>query len=355
MRGIFQRNPKRSFRALARSAAAVCRKLLQPCLSEPLEPRLLLSFAAIGTEFLVNTTTDGAQNQPAIASDADGDSVIVWSGNGPGDTYGIFAQRYAASGAPLGGEFRVNTSTPGDQHAPSVAMDADGDFVVTWGNYYYGGHGRYFYDVYAQRYNAAGAPLGAEFRVNTDTNHSDDLPSVAIDADGDFVIAWESYGRDGSGYGISAQRYTAQGTRQGTEFRVNTFTSGNQLSASVAMDAAGDFVVGWISRGQDGSGYDIYAQRYTAAGAPVADEFRVNTVTIGNQITPSLAMDLAGDFVVAWLSDQSGSGYGAYAQRYNAAAVAQGAELFVSTAHPDVSSWPPPWPRVAWMPTENFS
>ncbi len=33
---------------------------------------------------------------------------------------------------PTAAEFRVNTFTTGNQFDPAVAMDDDGDFVVTW-------------------------------------------------------------------------------------------------------------------------------------------------------------------------------------------------------------------------------
>src|SRR5437867_2874010 len=57
----------------------------------------------------------------------------------------------------------------------------------------------------------------------------------------------------------------------GAEFRVNTYTTGDQRTfiespGSVATDAAGDFVVTWSSFGQTGdSGWGVYAQRYNAA------------------------------------------------------------------------------------------
>ena len=44
----------------------------------------------------------------------------------------VYAQRYNSAGLPLGGEFRVNTYTSSDQEAPSVAMDQGGEFVVAW-------------------------------------------------------------------------------------------------------------------------------------------------------------------------------------------------------------------------------
>src|SRR5262249_45223564 len=53
-------------------------------------------------------------------------------------------------------------------------------------------------------------------------------------------------------------------------FRVNSFTTDAQRVPSVAMDAAGEFVVAWESFGQDGESYGIYAQRYNLGASPVA-------------------------------------------------------------------------------------
>jgi hypothetical protein len=114
-------------------------------------------------------------------------------------------------------------------------------------------------------------PSGSEFRVNTYTPNQqrtffESPQSIAMDADGDFVVTWSSYGQDGSGYGVYAQRYNAAGVAQGTEFRVNTATSYNQQYSTVAMDTDGDFVVTWSSYDQDGSGWGVYAQRYKPRG-----------------------------------------------------------------------------------------
>ena len=67
-----------------------------------------------------------------------------------------------------------------------------------------------------------------------------------------------SSGQDGSGFGVYAQRYNASGAAVGSEFRVNTTTASNQSAPSVAVDADGDFVVAWQSSGQDGSSFGVY-------------------------------------------------------------------------------------------------
>src|SRR5690349_14393714 len=120
--------------------------------AESLEPRTLLAFGLLGPEFRVNTTTAGDQVGAAIASDALGNFVVAWQGPGadPASTE-VYARRYSATGDPLGDEFLVNTTTAGTQGAPAVAADGAGAFVVAWLGSDAAGYG-----VYAQRYGAAG-------------------------------------------------------------------------------------------------------------------------------------------------------------------------------------------------------
>jgi hypothetical protein len=170
--------------------------------------------------------------------------------------------------APAGGEVLVNTTTAGTQLTfeeipQSVAMDADGDYVVVWASE--GEDQGTTWGVYAQRYDASGVAQGSEFLVNTTTAKDQMWPSVTMDADGDFVVAWESNLQDGSGYGVYAQRYDAAGVAQGGEFQLNTYTTADQASPIMAMDADGDFVITWDS--VQGDFTEIYAQRYNIAGA----------------------------------------------------------------------------------------
>ncbi len=289
---------------------------------------------ALGSEFRVNTYTSFNQRNPAIAMDRAGNFIVTWESSdqeGAAGVYGVYGQRYSSAGVAQGAEFRVNTYTSGNQTRPAVAMDADGDFVVAWmDDNYHDGDGL---GIYGQRYSSAGVAQGAEFRVNTYTTNGQMDPAVAMDAAGNFVVAWDSYGQDASGaFGVYGQRYSSAGVAQGSEFRVNTYTTGDQVSPTAAMDANGNFVIAWAGGGQDGSGYGVYAQRYTAAGATVGSEFRVNTYTTSAQDLPAAAMDVDGDFVVAWRSSgQDGSGLGVYAQRYAATGVPLGSEFRINS------------------------
>lgn len=286
--------------------------------------------APLQGEFQVNTYTTDSQQDPAIAMNASGDFVVTWlSNNQDGDSNGVYAQRYNAAGIAQGSEFLVNTQTVGVQGWPTVAIDANGNFVIAWSSLEQDGSG---HGIYAQRYNAAGVAQGSEFLVNTYTTDDQTEPSIAMNASGDFVVAWHSNNQDGSSHGIYAQRYNAAGVAQGSEFQVNTYTTSLQYQSSVAIDDDGNFVVTWTSHNQDGDGLGIFAQRYNAAGVAQGSEFQVNTYTPLYQSHSSVAMDASGNFVVAWDSlEQDGSGDGVYAQRFNAAGVAQGSEFRVNT------------------------
>lgn len=283
---------------------------------------------AQGAEFQVNTYTAGRQNAPSIAMDDNGNFVIIWTSSGQdGDMGGVFGQRFNAAGQALGSEFQINTHTTGNQYTPSVAMDSDGDFVVAWSA---ANPDDPSYGIYARRFDAAGAAKAGEIHVNTYTAGVQRFPAIAMDNDGDFVIAWQS-DQDGSSYGIYGQRFNANGVRQGSEFRVNTYTTNQQKSVAAAMDQDGDFVIAWQGGSQDGNGDGIFAQRYNASGIAQGNEFMVNTYTTGAQTTPSVAMN-NDEFIISWTStNQDGSDNGIYAQRYNDIGVAQGDEFRVNT------------------------
>lgn len=280
-----------------------------------------------GGEFRVNVTTTGRQNAPDIAMDSVGNFVIVWDSPDI-DSTGIYGRRFNASGTALGGEFLVDTASTGIQTNPSVAMDASGAFVVVWEDFAPGDDGD---EIEAQRYQSSGAPVGSAIHVNTYTTHAQFAPSVTMDQAGDFVVAWTS-NEDSSGYGIYAQRFLASGSRSGAEFRVNTYTFSDQSQPSVSMDATGDFVVTWVSVAQNAGSYGIYAQRFDSTGAAQGVEFQVSTYTASGQRHPRVQMDSAGDFVVVWDGiGEDAAGDGVYARVFNVAGASLGNEFQVNT------------------------
>src|SRR5262249_36138013 len=155
------------------------------------------------------------------------------------------ARRYDAAGVPTGGEFQVNSFTPGFQNSPAVASDPTGGFVVVWQSNGAAPAARDPDGVFARRFDSTAAPLGAEFQVNSYTTGSQREPAVAIDGDGNFVVVWDSIGyrggQDGSQGGVFGQHFLRTGEPLGDEFQVNTYTTGDQAEPSISADATGDF------------------------------------------------------------------------------------------------------------------
>ena len=268
-----------------------------------------------GVPFQVNTYTTGRQYRADAAADADGDFIVVWESYGSNGTdtehRSVQGQRYSSDGSPQGAEFQVNTYTPHSQFRASVAADADGDFVVVWESVGSAGTDTSYRSIHGQRYDSSGSPQGDEFQVNTWTTNYQIRASVAADADGDFVVVWQSYGSSGtdeSGYSVQGQRYASDGSTQGDQFQVNTYTTGFQTSPSVAARPDGDFVVVWRSDGSygtDTSGFSLNGQRYASDGSAQGAEFQVNAYTTGDQVYPSVAAAADGNFVVVWESPGS--------------------------------------------------
>ena len=268
------------------------------------------------TDQQVNTTTTGVQSQPSVATNSLGEYVVVWTTATTANGYDIVGQRYDKYGAAVGAQFSIGSYTAGDQVQPDVAMDPMGNFVVVWA----GAGAEDSVGVYARVYTYAGTPVNTQFIVNQYTTNNQVDPHVAMDDNGDFVVSWTSYGQDGNGGGIYARRFNKLGKSLGNEFLVNSATTYYQETSDVAMDSVGNFVVVWASDQQDGSSWGVYGQRYNSSGTRLGGEFKVNTYTNNKQLDPQVAMDSAGDFFIAWSSfGQDGSGYGIYARRYNSA------------------------------------
>ena len=226
-------------------------------------------------------------------------------------------------GKPLSGDILVNTITANNQTNPSVAMDSSGDFVVSFSSYEPSAPD--VRGIWARRFDTNGnARDKTEFLVNSDASHPKDDSSVAMDAKGDFTVVWQDEGLNGSSYGVYGQRFNSAAVKQGGQFQVSTYASGAQIEPRIAMDANGDSVVAWSSFLEDGNGYGVYAKRYSSSGVAQGKEFLVNQTTLNNQWQPSVAMDSSGAFVISWTSlqvpDSDGqTAYdGVYARMYNA-------------------------------------
>jgi hypothetical protein len=312
-------------------------------------------------EFHVNTWTRDAQSGPSIASLPNGGFVVVWESYGQdGSGYGVYGQRFDADANKVGSEFRVNTWTTDTQWFSSITSLSDGGFVVVWesGCRWEGctPQDGSSWGVYGQRFDANASKVGAEFQVTRWTTDDQRFPSITSLPNGGFVVVWESWLQDGSGYGVYGQRFDSNGNKVGSEFQVNTWTTDWQNNPSIASLSDGGFVVVWVSRcvtgectGQDGDYSGVYGQRFDSNGNKVGSEFRVNTWTTDDQSAPCVASLSNGGFVVVWQSGcpildcaypEDTSSWGVFGQMFDSYGNKVGSEFLVNTWKVDYQGYP---------------
>ncbi len=245
--------------------------------------------ATVGAdEYLVNNVTSAFQGEPAVTQLANGNVIFTWQTNPTGQVSGneISARMFDANGNALAGEFRVNTQLANDQGQPEIAALDSGGFVIAWQSTGQDGSG---HGVYAQRFNPDGTAAGAEFQVNTFTASDQLNADVVALKDGGFVIAWRSTGQDGSQGGVFAQRFDADGNTVDAEFRINDNIQDWQAEVDLVARADGGFNAVWMSRTGDsaftGSGVldgGIYAKTYAGS---VTSASQIATLDVSALVT----------------------------------------------------------------------
>ncbi len=291
--------------------------------------------APLGARMVVNSVTRGAQVDPNVGVAADGSFLVVWSGRGAGDRTGIFGQRFSADGSKLGGEVQIHTQRGGEQSHPDLAMAADGSAVVVWA----GAGNDDASGVWLRRIAADGSFLGEQLRVNATVADVQAYPSVGMDDAGNAVVAWSSRGQDGDGWGIFSQRFDSNGAAVGGEVQVNETSAGSQHRPAVAMAGSGAFSILWSSLGQDGDSWGVFGQQFAADGLRLGGEFAVNETTEGHQRDVDAVMADSGGLFVAWNDGQAdGNGWEVEGRTFDADGMALSSGLKLS--EPNVVSSP---------------
>ncbi len=312
--------------------------------------------------FQVNTTsTTGEQQWASVASDASGRFVITWTGDSQdGKEQQVYLKRFNANGFAIDtDDILVNSlNITGNQHSASVALNSQGDMVITWQSDEAGNEG-----VYARLFDMTSATTGNEVQTSLITVASGTSqlnPSVDINSEGKFVIAWKL------NTDVYAQLFDENSDKRGSQFKINTFNSqfpvvaiqdsGNVLVAyrvgmfaegiwvrqfgedgieigtptkvssnssdtapSIAKGLDGNFIVVYEGTG-DGGGKGVFVQKYDFNKNAIGSQFQINETIIGNQQAASVAMLDLNNYVVVWSGNGSGDSDGVFARQFNTAA-----------------------------------
>jgi len=225
----------------------------------------------------------------AIGMAPDGRFVIAWVDYFT--TSHVVAQRYDANGNEVGSQLQLSTDTKNRSKGNlSIAMDANGNFAVAWAQQNDAGYNQ----VHASRISWGGTVTAPDFIANTPSNSTNIVPACAINADGVLLLLWS--GVSGGESGLLLGTFDPQGHLLASPYIVDYSISPYQPRISIDADEA---VVVWTHPDADGSA-GVFARRYSTAGAPLGSVFQVNSFQSHDQIAESVVVDSGDIFVGYW-------------------------------------------------------
>ena len=230
----------------------------------------------------------------------------------------------------IGDESQVNSYTTLEQDMPAIAGNDEGDFVIVWQSD--GADDTTVQSALAQRFDSAGQAVASEFRASFSTAADNSNPEVAMGSNGDFTIVWN--GPNYSGQLVAGRRYASDGSSTSGVFAVSQLTIDDTGPPSVAFLPDGGFVVSWASMEDPPGGREVLARLFDSSGLGVGSPFQVNSYTTGDQEAPRIAADDAGDFVIVYESAEfTGETYRSIiAQRFDSTGTAIGDELLLAAS-----------------------
>ena len=230
----------------------------------------------------------------------------------------IFFQRFDSAGNTLGSQTRVNSVINGNQDISAITELDGGNFVVTWQTENEDGDGQ---SIAAQLYNSSGQKVGSAIQVNTATAGSQKNPDIAKLADGNFVITWEEVNTSPSDYGIYGQIFNSSGNKVGAQFRIDDQTNiiGNSYVGQIESNSkvlglsSGKFIV--LYQRHDGktgdldtSGIGLYGQLFNADGTTAGEFPKFGKIFVnrsrkdGNQELANISESPEGNIIVTFTS-----------------------------------------------------
>lgn len=261
-------------------------------------------------------TDDGTDDGSDGGTDGDTDDG---TGGGSDSGSGDDTVDTSLTPSPIDVPVQVNTTTELQQQDPSIAVQEDGRYFIAWEDFLEGTRGRH--------YGSHGTPITGELEIAAEMSTGN--PAVSALSDGSIVAAYG--GDDADLRGVLARIYDATLNPTVSEFTLNATTLNDQTHPELAALAGGGFAATWTSDGQDGDGNGVYGAVFTSTGSRVSDEFRVNTETANDQSFPAVAGLSSGGFVITWQSSlQDGESAGIYAQRFDSMGNPVGGEFQVN-------------------------
>lgn len=189
-------------------------------------------------------------------------------------------------------ELRLNQHGGSAQEQVALALEADGGLIAAWESRRQQ-DGRY--GVYARRLDELGSLRGPELPVNLERGTHHQHPAVSADAAGVWLV-WEAWGLDGSAQGIVGR------PAGGDELLLNALAAGSQETPSAISLGGREArrLALWASPGDEPGSSRIRARLVDATGSPRGDELAISESPGALDRLPAAAPLPVGGFAVAW-------------------------------------------------------
>ncbi len=294
---------------------------------------------ATPTWLTANTTSTGDQDAPSVAINRTGYVAVVWeddrdSDNSTDNVHSDIWLRLYRNGTSV---YEKKLTAGGDSGVtnwrhlnPDVDLDEDGNAVVVWQD---DPDGNGFYNIPYRVVNTAGT-VTASGRANTSSDGQQINPRVAVDPDGAPVggaVAFTAVWEDiQTGTPATVKAAGYTGpTTRAWEVTASQ-TTGQHHNPDVAVSASGDAVVVWDEDGDANAAYNVGLVRLARTNGAVNLSRRIaNSNGDGQQTRASVAANFNGDFAVAWESDHTGTA-GAWTRTFDANGTARFADVQVA-------------------------
>jgi hypothetical protein len=151
----------------------------------------------------------------------------------------------------------------------------------------------------ARLLSADGAPNGDAFVANSTIGDSESYTAVTELDDGGFFAIWRA------GSNLWGRRFSSTGAPVGDDFRIETYLPGSVVDPDVARGADGRVLVVWEDAEESGDGNEIRGRLYSPDLNPLGNDFRINALTELSQTEVRAAGYGKFGFLVVWQSEVS--------------------------------------------------
>ncbi|HVT57020.1 MAG TPA: hypothetical protein VHR45_01355 [Thermoanaerobaculia bacterium] len=268
--------------------------------------------------FRVSLNNAGLKSRPQIAVRPGGDALVVWMNQtrrgGPTADDGIFGRVVTATSRPTGPEFKVSTSPGTFAETPVLAVDPSGSFLVAWESRPAGT--AYGTAIFARQFDATGAALASDFRVDSGVTGPQRRAAAASDGKGAFLVVWQGFFENVSQARIFGQRINGSGHLIGSQAQISKGYGTAQISPSVAAAPHQTFIVTWMDY-EKWFPLGMAGVQVDGRGTALSNELWINDHQIGAKLRTSLASDGAGKYLAPYESFFDASNLGISARRFD--------------------------------------